>query len=113
VFNTPPALAAIALGLRQGYSAVYPGNGRFDAGFQAAVAPLFSGKADEAVFVYADELCPAEYGGLCPEPNKPLAFAVLLSAKAGQIRISISPNIEYLSSPEVFLKFLFQNRGAL
>jgi hypothetical protein len=119
VFNTPPALAAIALGLRQGYSAVYPGNGCFNTGFQAAVAPLISGRAEEIVFVYADELCPAEYGGLCPEPNKPLAFAVLLSARLLSANASktrgfhITPNSENLNSPENFLKFLYQNKDAL
>jgi hypothetical protein len=110
VFNTPTALAAIALGLRQGYSAVYPGGERFDNGFQAAVAPLYSGKAEEIVFVYADELCPPEYGNLCPQPNSPLSFAVLLSKN--KTNIPISPNMECLSSPENFLRFLFQNRGA-
>jgi hypothetical protein len=114
VFNTPPALAAIALGLRQGYSAVYPGGGRFDVGFQAAVAPLFSGKAEKIVLVYADELCPAEYGGLCPQPNKPLAFAVLLSANLLSTQkpgIPVLADHECLNSPEIFLKFLLQNRG--
>jgi hypothetical protein len=116
VFNTPPALASIALGLRQGYSAVYPGNNRFDTGFLAAVAPLFSGKAEKIVFVYADELCPPEYGGLCPQTDKPLAFAVLFSATNGKEpdlpgRIFIAPNMEYLNSPQDFLKFLYQNRG--
>jgi hypothetical protein len=125
VFNTPPALAAIALGLRQGYSAVYPGNDRFDTGFQAAVAPLFSGRVEKIVFVYADELCPAEYGDLCPQPNKPLAFAVLLSASllsvnssetpgfAGQPCFYISPNDKNLNSPEKFLKFLYQHKDTL
>jgi hypothetical protein len=113
VFNTPPALAAIALGLRQGYSALYPGNGRFDTGFMAAVAPLFSGKADEVIFVYADELCPPEYSGLCPQPNKPLAFAVLISTNLPSATdgISIAQHMEYLNSPQDFLKFLYQNRG--
>jgi hypothetical protein len=116
VFNTPPALAAIALGLRQGYSAVYPAASHFDAGFLAALAPLLSGKADEVVFVYADELCPPEYGGLCPQANKPLAFAVLLSANLlskNKPGIPVFLDHDCLQSPEVFLKFLYQNRGAL
>jgi hypothetical protein len=111
VFNTPPALAAIALGLRQGYSAVYPGNNRFDVGFRAAVAPLVSGKADEVIFVYADELCPPEYGNLCPQPNKPLAFAALLSIHEPGIPVLVDH--ECLKSPETFLKFLLQNKDAL
>jgi hypothetical protein len=111
VFNTPPALAAIALGLRQGYSAVYPGNSRFDTGFQAAVAPLFSGRAEKIIFVYADELCPAEYGGLCPQPNKPMAFAVLLSIHKPGVPVLVGH--ECLKSPEFFLKFLLQNKDTL
>jgi hypothetical protein len=110
VFNTPPALAAIALGLKAGYSAVYPVC--FNTGFQAAVAPLYSGKAEMVVFVYADELCPPEYG---PQPNKALAFAVLLSTviveMSGQTCISISPNMECVNSPEDFLRFFYLNRG--
>jgi hypothetical protein len=113
VFNTPPALAAIALGLKAGYSAVY--TACFNTGFQAAVAPLYSGKAEMVVFVYADELCPPEYGGLCPQPDKPLAYAVLLSTVAADVTgltcFSISPNMEYANSPEGFLKFLYLNRG--
>jgi hypothetical protein len=108
VFNTPPALAAIALGLRQGYSAIYPDSSRFDTGFHAAIAPLLSGNADELVMVYADELCPSEYGSLCPQSNKPLAFAVLLSTK--ESGVPLLPNGAYLSSPEFFLKFLYQNK---
>jgi hypothetical protein len=111
VFNTPPALAAIALGLEAGYSAVYPGNGRFETGFQAAVAPLLSANSGELVLVYADELCPAEYGGLCPQPNRPLAFATILSKN--EPGIPVSPNSECLSSPEIFLKFLYNNKGTL
>jgi hypothetical protein len=111
VFNTPPALAAIALGLEAGYSSVYPGNSRFETGFQAAAASLLSANSGELVLVYADELCPAEYGDLCPQPNRPLAFAALLSIhKPG---IPVSPNSECLSSSENFLKFLCNNKGAL
>jgi hypothetical protein len=111
VFNTPPALAAIALGLRQGYSAVYPGGACFETGFWAAVAPLFSGGAGQIILVYADELCPAEYGGRCPQPNKPLAFAVLFSIH--EPGIPVSADHECLKSPEIFLKFLHHHRGSL
>ena len=108
VFNTPPALAAIALGLQQGYSAVYPGS--FNTGFLSAIAPLFSDNSDEVALVYADELCPCEYGSLCPQLDKPLAFAVLLSKdKQG---IPVSPDSECLNSPKDFLKFIHQNRSA-
>jgi hypothetical protein len=111
VFNTPVALAVIALGLRQGYSAVYPGDNRFDTGFQAVAAPLLSDNADEAALVYADELCPPEYGDLCPRPNTPLAFAVLLSTK--KPGIPVPPDHGCLKSPERFLQFLYQHKDTI
>lgn len=66
VFNTPPALAAIALGLKGGYSALYPGNGSFSAGLTAAEAALYSAAAGKIIFVYADEYAPPEYRSLLP-----------------------------------------------
>jgi hypothetical protein len=106
VFNTPPALGAIALNLRAGYSAVYPGDNRFDVGFLAAAAPILSGAAGEVVLVYADELGPPEYGGLLPAGNRPFAFAALLSADpAGAVP---SPVGDALKSPENFLQYLYQ-----
>ncbi|MCL2066648.1 MAG: beta-ketoacyl synthase chain length factor [Treponema sp.] len=105
VFNTPPALAAIALGLHQGYTAIYPAGSCFKTAFQAAAAGIFSGNDTETVLVYADELCPAEYGALCPRPDKPLAFAALLSGHAPGI--PVFPDMECLNSPQNFLKHLY------
>jgi hypothetical protein len=123
VFNTPPALAAIALNLRAGYTAVYPGAAgtvaadtgeaaaatdaeRFTTGFLAAAAPLLCGSAEEILLVYADELCPPEYGSLCPPVNEALAFAAMLSLKkeAGAIPIE-SPYRP--GSERDFLKYLY------
>ncbi|MDR2740879.1 MAG: beta-ketoacyl synthase chain length factor [Treponema sp.] len=81
VFNTPPALAAMALGLTAGYTAVYPADG-FRSALLAAAAPVLSGSAGETVLVYADEFCPPEYGDLRPEDNTPLAFGAVLSGAA-------------------------------
>jgi hypothetical protein len=83
VFNTPPALAAIALDLRAGYTAVYPGNGSFRTALLAALAPIASGAVREILLVYADELCPGEYGGAGGRPCAPLAFAALLGRGGG------------------------------
>ncbi|MDR0624630.1 MAG: beta-ketoacyl synthase chain length factor [Treponema sp.] len=118
VFNTPPALATIALGLTAGYSAVYPGQNRFEQGFLAGAAPVLCG-AGETAFVYADELCPPEYGDLCPAVNQPLAFAVLLSLREEGIPVAVpragisgNPDIpEYLKSPGEFLKYLYRMDG--
>ena len=79
VFNTPIALATIALGLRAGYTAIYPAQGNFCAAFHGACAPLFSGSERELMLVYADELAPAEYGALGAAAYEPLAFAAILS----------------------------------
>ena len=108
VFNTPPARAAIALDLRAGYTAVYPGSGRFDTGFLAAAAPLLAGKAEKIAFVYADERCPAEYGGVCREQYEPLAFAALLAAEGPGIPVSPHNGADgFLDTPREFLKHLY------
>ncbi|MDR2660324.1 MAG: beta-ketoacyl synthase chain length factor, partial [Spirochaetaceae bacterium] len=87
VFNAAPALASIALGLRAGYTTVYPPvnvpqNVSFNTGLQTAAAALIAGGAGEVLFVYADELFPSEYGALAAKiVNEPFAFAVLFSDK--------------------------------
>ncbi|GHV80282.1 3-oxoacyl-ACP synthase [Spirochaetia bacterium] len=105
VFNTPPALAAIALDLRAGYSAVYPAEDRFDTGFLAAASPILCGDAEETVLVYADELVPEEYGSLRPPCNEPLAFAALLSRVPGEPAVNVPASV--LESPRAFLKYLY------
>ncbi|MDR0388104.1 MAG: beta-ketoacyl synthase chain length factor [Treponema sp.] len=81
VFNTPPALAAMALGLTAGYTAIYPADG-FRSALLASAAPVLSGSAREIVMVYADEFCPPEYGDLRPADNAPLAFGAVLAGEA-------------------------------
>jgi hypothetical protein len=114
VFNTPPALAAIALNLRAGYSAVYPAEDRFDSGFLAAASPILCGDAEETVLAYADELAPEEYGSLRPADNEPLAFAALLS-RASEGRSPRGPALDTdadaLESPRAFLKHLYRTMG--
>jgi hypothetical protein len=96
VFNTPIALAPIALGLKGGYTAIYPGGNSFAAGLAAAEAALFSGAGDELLFVYADEEVPQEYK--CLSRNlaaggttlPPLAFAILLTRKPHTNAVSLS-----------------------
>jgi hypothetical protein len=90
VFNAPPALASIALGLKGGYSALYPGNNSFAAGLAAAEAALFSGVTGELIFVYADEEAPPEYGRYFQEESPALAFAFLLTRKPQSISIPFS-----------------------
>ena len=98
VFNAPVALASIALGLKGGYSALYPGNNSFSAGLAAAEAALLSEAAlpseaivsdrqEELVFVYADEQAPPEYGRCF---NNCLAFAFLLTRAPQPTSVSLS-----------------------
>jgi hypothetical protein len=121
VFNTPPALAAIAFNLEAGYTAVYPGNDSFRTGLMAALAPVLSGAAREILLVYADELCPEEYAaaaGGCAvlqgqpgagpaareQPWAPFAFAALLCRGNNGTPVVVSDGAA--DSPEAFLKHL-------
>jgi len=88
VFNAPVALASIALGLKGGYTALYPGNNSFTAGIKAAQAALLCGKEEEIVFVYADEQAPPEYE--CFSKDVPAAFGLLLSCKAAPASVPLS-----------------------
>jgi len=111
VFNAPPALASIALGLKGGYSALYPGNNSFTSGLAAAEAAFLSGTQDELIFVYADEQAPPEYGRFFTECPACLAFGLLLTRKpqpGGECRcaIPLSSLNEGEDSPSDFLKRL-------
>jgi hypothetical protein len=122
VFNTPPALAAIAFNLDAGYTAIYPGNDSFRTGLMAALAPVVSGAAREILLVYADELCPGEYGEVaggcavshepppdtgqaaCARTRAPFAFAALLCRGNGGTPVVVSGGAA--ASPEAFLQYL-------
>ncbi|GHU65377.1 3-oxoacyl-ACP synthase [Spirochaetia bacterium] len=114
VFNTPPALAAIALNLRAGYTAIYPGSisgesgdeRRFTSGFLAAAAPILCNSAAEIALVYADEQCPPEYGSLCPCVNEALAFGAVLSLKNEGRAIPVQSPYKP-GRPQDFLKYLY------
>jgi hypothetical protein len=98
VFNAPPALASIALGLKGGYSALYPGNNSFAAALAAAEAAL-SSNTGELVFVYADEQAPPEYGRYFNECSPAVAFAVLLTRKPQSSSIPFS-SLKGVGGPE-------------
>ena len=109
VFNAPPALASIALGLKGGYTALYPGENSFYSALDAAEAALLAGTAEELVFIYADEEIPPEYSHLISgSPKAPFAFALLLSKSHGSVLFSsvrLSPRAG-LNDPAEFLKSL-------
>ncbi len=84
VFNAAIAQATIALGLKGGYSCVFPSGADFASGFLAAAAPVLAGTEENIVFIYADENVPDYYKEFLKGPNEPLAFAALLSSQKGQ-----------------------------
>jgi hypothetical protein len=106
VFNAPVALASIALGLKGGYSALYPGNNSFAAGLAAAEAMFLSDKIEELIFIYADEEAPPEYRCFFQECPFALAFAFLLTREPQSVSVSLSSLKEGKDSPHDFLKRL-------
>jgi hypothetical protein len=111
VFNAPIALASMALGLKGGYSAVYPGNNSFAAGLAAAKAALVTGTKDKLVFVYADEAIPPEYADIAGENPPPLAFGLLLARKPASGSIPLASVITERDSPDNFFKKLLLCKG--
>lgn len=112
VFNTPPAVATIALKMKSGYTAVYPSEDNFKSAFLAAAAPVLCGSEKQIVFVYADENLPEEYSDCrymdktCREAFlKPLAFACTLSLQKTDSGVEVGLDFPF-DSPEKFLTFL-------
>jgi hypothetical protein len=110
VFNAPAALASIALGLKGGYSALYPGNNSFAAALAAAEASFLSetplpSDTGELILVYADEEAPPEYGRYFNEGSPAIAFAVLLTRVPQSSSILLSL-FEGVSDPLDFLRRL-------
>jgi hypothetical protein len=109
VFNTPPAAATIAEGIKAGYTAVYPSEDNFNDALTAAAAPVLAGSEKQILFVYADEYIIDEYKSAYRPRYKtsdeypfPLAFACLLTNEGGH-EITVPSSF---SSPEDFIKGL-------
>jgi hypothetical protein len=107
VFNAPAALASMALGLKGGYTALYPGNNSFAAGLAATEAALFP-NTEELVLVYADEQAPPEYSRLLVENPDCLAFGLLLTQVPQPGGIPLSSLNEGKDSPSEFLRLLLR-----
>jgi len=105
VFNAPAALASMALGLKGGYSAIYPGENSFFTGLKAATAELLCGKTKELAFIYADEEAPPEYSCFFAEAPPAAAFGFILSKTRHPGSIPI-PQADEQETPLVFLKKL-------
>lgn len=86
VFNTPPAAATIACGIKAGYTAVYPSKDNFNDALVAAAAPVLCGSEEKVVFVYADEYIIDEYKDVYREGPlpEPVAFACVVSKSSGK-----------------------------
>ena len=110
VYNAPVALATMALGLKGGYAALFPVKDAFSGGLIAAEAALFSGAADELIFVYADEEVPPEYECFSRECPTPAAFALLLSRVSLPLSIPLLPLKRDDDTPLDFLKRLLLGR---
>ena len=83
VFNTPPAVATIALGMKNGYTAVYPSERKFSAALMSAVAPVLCRKKSKIIFAFADEKIPDEYAknAESAKNEKPLSFACVIGTE--------------------------------
>ena len=113
VFNTPPAVATIALGIKNGYTAVYPARHCFYDAFVAAATPVLSGREKQTVFVYGDELIPDEYKEILSAEEKaffPFAFAAVLSSQKTPRSVSVPDGIAAFTA-EQFLSYLLQKGG--
>jgi len=102
VFNAPVALASMALGLKGGYTTLYPGKKSFASGVMAAQAALMCGASEELCLVYADEEVQSEYTCLCRD-TLPVSFGLLLSRIPSPSHIPF-PVIDKNDSPLDFLK---------
>ena len=106
VFNAPAALASIALGLKGGYSALYPGNNSFSAALSAASASFVSSPQEELIFIYADEEPPPEYRRCFNACPLPLAFAFLLTREPRSSSVPLPPLSEAGGPPDFLRRIL-------
>lgn len=111
VFNTPPAAATIALGMKAGYTAIYPSEDNFLSALLAASSPVLCGSEKNVIFAYADEKIPEEYAECAGFSGElPLAFACLISdAKSeGAVEVNLEEKsvMEICKKPVDFLEYL-------
>ena len=112
VFNAPAALASIALGLKGGYSALYPGNNSFSSALSAALGSFESKTQEELIFIYADEEPPPEYRCYFTENPPAIAFALLLTRAPQSLSVPLSSLNEAEVRPLDFLRLLLRKMHA-
>lgn len=108
VFNTPISVATIALGLRAGYSSIYPSKGGFRSAFAAACAGILCGDDKKIMLVYADELPPAQYNALGTQDMFPFAFAAQVSSDSCGAGVRVGVWEGCPPTAEAFLKKLIE-----
>lgn len=81
VFNTPPAMVSILLGLKNGYAALYPEVKDFSSAVQTVLSPLLAGNLSQVLMIYGDVRSPEEYQVLEGACDTSWGFAVLLSSQ--------------------------------
>lgn len=100
VFNASPAMATIALGMKGGYTALFPAENLFQEGFAYGAAPIMAGETESAILVFADQQLPAEYKAIAePEDNIPpyaAAFVLSSARQAGGIPVNSYKDLEAL-----------------
>lgn len=94
VFNAPIALATIACGLKAGYNCIFPSYDNFRDGLLCAVSSVLSENLDKLIFVYGDEMIPAEYEKVVTETKPPVAFSVIISKDKIQNTNSVKYELE-------------------
>lgn len=116
VFNTPPAMASIVLGLKNGYSALYPLPQNFFSAVQCVFSSVLCGNSSQVLMVYGDVQSPKEYQALEGACNETWGFATLL--KLGQGRSEQTLNIldfseKSIKKPQDFILKLLQGNLSL
>lgn len=88
VFNAPVALASMANKLTAGYNTVFTTDENFNESLMSGAVSILAGTLDKIIFVYADEMIPADYGKAAPQNRPPLCFACILSSQSIENLIS-------------------------
>lgn len=97
VFNASPAMATIALGMKGGYTALFPAGNLFQEGLTYGAASIMAGETESAILVFADQQLPEEYKDIAGPEDKipPYAAAFVLSSikQAGGVAITLHPKV--------------------
>ena len=100
VFNASPAMATIALGMKGGYTALYPAGNLLAEAFAYGAAPILSGETESVILVVGDQKLPDEYKAVASSEDdiSPYAAAFVLSSKkqAGSVPVHSYKGLEEL-----------------